>query len=533
MQQYISTNTIKQAYEELSSVDTNNSSILHIFLIIKGCGINRTSYEPLSNISSYGIDYAEGISILFSPDEETPDKYSFINPFHMKGWDGSSVTESLHKWVSSRIKNNVIGGATTWRKLIDYDSHNDLIKFTYDYVNEIKLLTLNRERLSLPAIAVWANRFTKFDNKITLRDLINDFIKFYRLDTSEINSIFNTKSKIKLNFSSQLHDTNSIRALIGAPNSSNSDIWLNPSKINNSDQLNKKTFLRDIKMVNTLASNIDIDKINKILESHKQILLTGPPGTSKSYHANNIADKFYGENVTKLQFHPQYSYTEFMGGYYVEKDEVHYRKGIILKLLDLLKNDSNPYLLIIDEINRANIAQVFGETIQCLDRDYKTTILSDGEELEFYLPENLHIIATMNTTDKTIGSLDFAVRRRFLNIYLPPTPDILIDLCPTDNFISLCDLLKKINQKLLLALNNREFAIGHSFFLDKNLKNKDGIYEWTFESLEVVFNYKVLPMIEQYCHDNLELITSVIGEELIRKISGKDFEVAIKEFIED
>ena len=85
MQQYISTNTIKQAYEELSSVDTNNSSILHIFLIIKGCGINRTSYEPLSNISSYGIDYAEGISILFSPDEETPDKYSFINPFHMKG----------------------------------------------------------------------------------------------------------------------------------------------------------------------------------------------------------------------------------------------------------------------------------------------------------------------------------------------------------------------------------------------------------------------------------------------------------------
>jgi 5-methylcytosine-specific restriction enzyme B len=275
----------------------------------------------------------------------------------------------------------------------------------------------------------------------------------------------------------------------------------------------------------------------KLLKNYYQVILSGPPGTSKSYLCSQIAKKF--DSVRKIQFHPQYSYQQFVGGYVVEKDEVLYKRGVLLNFLEEIKTleQNNPgkqlqHLLIIDEINRANLSQVFGEVIQCLDRDHHTQIIVDGELEEIKLPKNLYIIGTMNSTDRTLGSVDYALRRRFLNIYCPPNTELLLELCPAQNGISVYDLLKKINENLVQSHKNRELVIGHALFLNENVKNPDdNKYYWDEESLEMLFNYKILPIIEEYCYGNSTQIKSVLGERLPLRLQGEEFIKAIKDFI--
>lgn len=137
----------------------------------------------------------------------------------------------------------------------------------------------------------------------------------------------------------------------------------------------------------------------------------------------------------------------------------------------------------------------------------------------------------MNSSDRTIGSIDHALRRRFVNVYCPPNPSVLLDLCPQVEGISVHDLLIKINDNLLKSHKNRELVIGHALFLDENVKKDDNKYYWDFKSLELLFNFKILPMIEEFCYGNYSQIKSIIGENLSSRLSGDDFENAIKEFI--
>ena len=139
---FISTQTIKEAYTELTNVEVKNASIFHIFLILKGCGINDTAALPVEVITEKGYPIASDLSLLFSYFEQKPEKYDFINPFSMKEYAAQAPSETLKKWVSSRIKNNIIGGATTWRKIIREDIYNNKIKFANNYVDEIKDLTI-------------------------------------------------------------------------------------------------------------------------------------------------------------------------------------------------------------------------------------------------------------------------------------------------------------------------------------------------------------------------------------------------------
>jgi len=137
---YISTDCIKKAYEELTKVDYSNQSILHIFFILKGIGIDSLAYNDLDIIKQKGLQYAQNISSLFSTLEAQPAKCDFINPFFMKEW-AINPTELLKKWVDSRVKNNVIGGATTWRKIIMQDVDSNF-KFVFDYIEQVKEITI-------------------------------------------------------------------------------------------------------------------------------------------------------------------------------------------------------------------------------------------------------------------------------------------------------------------------------------------------------------------------------------------------------
>lgn len=526
---YISTNTIKRAYEELAALKYSNQSILHIFFILKGIGINDLDYNDVDIIKKRGIPYAQDLGGLFSDGEEQPEKYDFINPFMMASW-GTNATEKLIKWVGSRVKNNVIGGATTWRKIVMQDANGDF-KFVYDYVDQIKAITImSKPKIPLPAMAVWANRFTEFDNPVTISHLSDYFLRKFHFNAHEKHEFFTMNTGIrKIEYDSELYDTQEIRQLIGSPTGLPG--WEIAKPRTGTIDI-QKTIMRRYDMAT--VSKAEKELLKKILKDYHQLILSGPPGTSKSFLCQQLSEDY--SDCLHIQFHPQYSYQQFVGGYMVEITDVKYHKGVMLDFIDTARKskkngDGKTYLVIIDEINRANTSQVFGDLIQCLDRNNKVQILCDGEIEDYYIPDNLHIVGTMNTTDRTIGALDYALKRRFLDVYCGSDPQILVDLCPNNSFISLCEFLERINARLYDSLKNREMCIGHAMFLNDSYKNDDGEYEWDFEKFEILFNYKILPLVEEYCYGNYELVYEIIGEKLPKRLTGDDFKDAIEEFM--
>ena len=170
-----------------------------------------------------------------------------------------------------------------------------------------------------------------------------------------------------------------------------------------------------------------LETIDTLLDEKKQVIFQGPPGTGKTYVAQALAEHLAGsrERVTLVQFHPSYSYEDFVQGYRPTLNEngqpaFVLRDGPLLRAADRARNDpTNRHYLIIDEINRGNIANVFGELYFLLEyRDKEINLQYDDEP--FSLPDNLFVIGTMNTADRSIALVDLALRRRFYFVEFHP-----------------------------------------------------------------------------------------------------------------
>jgi len=230
-------------------------------------------------------------------------------------------------------------------------------------------------------------------------------------------------------------------------------------------------------------------------------------------------------------FHPSYQYQEFIEGISIKevKGNTSYevKPGIFKKIAErALENLDKNYVLIIDEINRGNISSIFGEFFTLLE-DTKRISSSDIENKEavsitlpysqekLSVPDNLYIIGTMNTTDKSISLLDIALRRRFKFIAVEPDYEILVDI---DNF-KLSTMLQAINKRLSV-LKGEDFQIGHSYFLDAN----------SIEDLQNIFEYKIIPLLKEYFHSDWESICAILNQDYL---SIKDTGLLINKFTID
>lgn len=246
--------------------------------------------------------------------------------------------------------------------------------------------------------------------------------------------------------------------------------------------------------------------VEEMLKDSRQIIFKGPPGTGKTFIAKHLAQYVAGAKgkVELVQFHPSYSYEDFVQGYRptVETDGgAGFRRvdGPLVRLARLAStNPSQNYVLVIDEMNRGNVAKVFGELYFLLEYRGEAMrlqySLDDDEDDLFELPPNLYVIGTMNTADQSIALMDSALRRRFRFIDLYPTEGECAGLLSRwldthgklDEFGWLPDVLELANSEL----GDREVAVGPSYFLVKPEQLSE-------ERIEMLWRHAVLPYLEE------------------------------------
>lgn len=536
---YLSNETVLISYNDLVSSIGKETSTLREFLLLKLAGISKTNYIDDSKVFSNKEYLSKAFCLLslYSHQESIPKKNNFINPLAMNSWkDGHNhPTESLKKWVTSRLKNNIRGGATQWRTILNTGTGINAseqqgaltFKLSYDYLNILSNYVQNK--INLSALSIWYHRFIEFDSEINIAYLEANFCYIFGI-TEEEKSVLFYKKNYSLNFQNHIYDTQSIREkILETPSGLQTDLI---TPVNNAIDLGltaqdmKFPKLSDFPIMNT-------EIITRVLKDFKQVILSGPPGTSKSYWAKSIAqDDYFQSNFTQIQFHPQFSYQQFVGGYVVEGDLVNYKNGILLNILDGVGD--KPHLLIIDEINRANVTQVFGEILQLLDRGNSLDIKNESGYKNYSLPKNLYILATLNSTDRSLSRLDYAFKRRFAEIYVPVNASILNDLCDTTDFISLATFLEKINSNLVQLTQDKDMVIGHAIFLaDHVFDTETNKYKWSYESFIFLFNYKLLPLIYDYCGNDSSTVEQILGEKLSSSITDPiTFKSALLDFLE-
>jgi 5-methylcytosine-specific restriction protein B len=230
------------------------------------------------------------------------------------------------------------------------------------------------------------------------------------------------------------------------------------------------------------------------IEYKGQAILYGPPGTGKTYMAQCLAKVLRGNGdgfIDLVQFHPAYAYEDFIQGIRPQttgEGQLVYQTvpGRFLEFCRKAQKHSGTCVLIIDEINRANLSRVFGELMYLLEYREKEIPLAGGGRLQ--IPKNVRILGTMNTADRSIALVDHALRRRFVFIALQPNLEYLriFHNDPTDaEFIErLIQVLKRLNQ----GIQDRHYAVGTSYFLRQDLRN----------SLPSIWRMEIEPYLEEY-----------------------------------
>jgi hypothetical protein len=265
---------------------------------------------------------------------------------------------------------------------------------------------------------------------------------------------------------------------------------------------------------------IYVDKsLHALLMDKHNVILYGPPGTGKTWKALLFSRFWKGKNgsgtVRQVTFHPSYCYEDFVEGFRPAKDGsgFHLKDGIFKRVCQEAVDDQNKnYLFVIDEINRGDVARILGELITIIEGDKrgeKHSVLLQQSGENFFVPDNLYILGTMNTADKSISLMDLAIRRRFLFYPCLPDPDLLEQdrtFLSEIEGVRLSNLMVGLNQRLVEVGVDRDRILGHSYFL---------IQKGVNAPLEVLMNrmrYEIIPLIEEYCYADRSVMSRVLGD---------------------
>ena len=268
-----------------------------------------------------------------------------------------------------------------------------------------------------------------------------------------------------------------------------------------SKEYDKTKFLEDVYMTET-----QYDRLVSVLLKKKNIILQGAPGVGKTFTAKKLAYSVLNEiddnRIEFVQFHQNYSYEDFMMGYKPCENGFRLKTGVFYSFCKKALNDrDNKYFFIIDEINRGNMSKIFGELLMLIENEYRGHEVKLAYNGEFYsVPKNLYIIGMMNTADRSLAMIDYALRRRFSFVDMHPGFETagFVDYMKTINN-SLFDSVVETVIELNKAISNDRtlgpgFCIGHSYFC--NLK------ECSNDDVTSIVEYDILPMLREYWFDD-------------------------------
>ncbi|NML37354.1 AAA domain-containing protein [Chitinophaga sp. G-6-1-13] len=283
-------------------------------------------------------------------------------------------------------------------------------------------------------------------------------------------------------------------------------------------------------------SKDDVSEVT-LFEYKKAMIFYGPPGTSKTYSATRLAellitkqyfrnkqsikeyfensDKIFESHIHHLQLHSNYNYEDFIAGMHIEDKSSIVKPGYLLNLIENIKADPLPHVLILDEINRTDISRLFGELFSALEYRNKKIRLSTGG-LEIALPSNLYFIGTMNEIDFSLERIDFALRRRFLWQFKGFDKAILggmiqekkaelemkIDDADIETFISRCEQLNK--EVTAMPELGENYQIGHTFFAEvvdifKSLKGiHSGRLYFLNQPVNILWKISIQPILQAF-----------------------------------
>ncbi len=355
------------------------------------------------------------------------------------------------------------------------------------------------------------------DNFIYIDSNFLNFINYvadtnYSLNIEDYQKLINLLNKVILELNSEI-------SRFSKPALKNEHLfalfayWL--AKIKKYDfNKNNKISLEEI--ANILNYKIhNIQTIVTTLKRKKQIILQGSSGTGKTFIAENIAKYLIGGTdgfYDIIQFHPAYTYEDFIQGIRPQtnngKLEYNLVPGRFLEFCRKAEACNDNCILIIDEINRANLASVFGELMYLLEYRYREIDLAGSRE-KFKIPNNVYIIGTMNTADRSIALVDFALRRRFAFIAVKPNYDVIRRFHKKNNQIqieSLITVLEDINQEI----NDSNYSLGISYFLIEDLSSE----------IENIWIMEIEPYLEEYFYNSLEQVDQFRWDEVKDKILG-------------
>lgn len=437
-----------------------------------------------------------------------------------------SPGEGANKW--SEFYNNGIM-AINWNELGDLTQ--------YETKEEIrKILSENRDTSNKNnALANW-----EFANEIQIGDIIyakkgkniivgkgiveSDYMydeerqdyKSYR----KVKWIYNQEKNIKDQLGEQLANKTltDVTKYTDFVNKLNS---LYEDRMNINNTYTKYDFLNEV-----FISEEQYDTIINTLMRKKNIILQGAPGVGKTFCAKKIMYSLMNEKddsrIEVVQFHQSYSYEDFIQGYRPNNEgKFTLKNGVFYNLVNeackeynrakLANEEPKKFCIIIDEINRGNLSKVFGELMMLIEsdkREKKWSLNLTYSDTKFYIPENLYIIGTMNTADRSLSMVDYALRRRFAFINLQPAfnnekfKQYLVEKEKLDKQIveDLINKYIKLNDYIKETLG-KDFMIGHSYFIGQQLDidNFDEIYR-------DIVNYEIKPLLEEYYYDDDEKI---------------------------
>lgn len=273
-----------------------------------------------------------------------------------------------------------------------------------------------------------------------------------------------------------------------------------------------------------------LDEILSLLQQKKNLILQGPPGVGKTFVSKRLGYALMGEKspdrLAMVQFHQSYAYEDFIQGYRPSGTGFKLKNGVFYEFCDKAKKDpAGTYVFIIDEINRGNLSKVFGELMLLIESDKRgpewgiPLTYSEDTESKFYVPENLYLIGLMNTADRSLAMVDYALRRRFTFADLVPGFDTdefrqyLQDKGAEPPFVEELILrMDELNARISADITNlgRGYCIGHSFFC---AAPEGGKPDWNWYTK--VVRSEIAPLLREYYFDD-EKQAAVLIDSLLR-----------------